>query len=433
MIRLDTIGARIALAMLGLVVLLALSVGVLHFAEGGEHDEPGVRLSARIGDLAEMLDATPRQDRAGLIAAVRGLALKLDLGDAPLPYAAFDSSPKAWWLRKRIESFLAAPQRKVLVGGAGPAQGAPLLIQVPLADGQWLHCTVADPAAFGRFPLSQFVERNCILAFFVWLLSLWTARWLAAPIAEFAGAAEKFGKDLHAAPLAERGPRELRTAIRAFNRMQERLQRFVRDRTQMVAAMSHDLRTPLTRLSLRTEFIDDPEKQRKMRADLDEMIRMIESTLSFARDDFSREPRIRVDLCALAEGVCEDAADAGADVRCSATERIELECRPDALRRALVNLVDNAVKYGGCARLAVLREAHWVVITVDDDGPGIPEDQQEKVFAPFYRLEASRNRDTGGVGLGLALVRTIVRGHGGDVGLSNRAAGGLRVRLDLPV
>jgi signal transduction histidine kinase len=159
---------------------------------------------------------------------------------------------------------------------------------------------------------------------------------------------------------------------------------------------------------------------------------MIESTLAFARDHAQQEPRMLVDLGALVENVCENASDAGGAVSFSVPHGVDVTCRPIAITRAVANLIDNAVKYGGTARAELLREPGRVVIAIDDSGPGIPTPEQEKVFAPFYRLERSRNRDTGGVGLGLAVARTIAREHGGDITLANHPRGGLRVRVELP-
>jgi signal transduction histidine kinase len=201
----------------------------------------------------------------------------------------------------------------------------------------------------------------------------------------------------------------------------------------MLAAMSHDLKTPLTRLRLRAEFVQDEEQQRKMLADLDAMNAMIESTLAFACDDAQHEPRILVDLGALVESVCENAIDAGGAVTFTAPRALNVTCRPTAISRAIANLLDNAIKYGGTARVVLAQAADHVVIMIDDEGPGIPPEERERVFAPFYRLEPSRNPDTGGVGLGLAVARTIAREHGGDVTLSNRMTGGLRVRVELPI
>jgi signal transduction histidine kinase len=200
----------------------------------------------------------------------------------------------------------------------------------------------------------------------------------------------------------------------------------------MLAAMSHDLRTPLNRLRLRAEFIEDGEQQRKMFADLEAMNTMIDTTLAFVRDDVDREPRRLVNLGVLLQDVCEDAADAGGAVSYLGPREMNVHCRPTAIARAVANLVDNAVKYGRAARVSLVRDSEHVIIEVEDDGPGIPVNEQEKVFAPFYRLEGSRNAATGGVGLGLSVARTVVREHGGDITLANRAGGGLCARLVLP-
>jgi signal transduction histidine kinase len=201
----------------------------------------------------------------------------------------------------------------------------------------------------------------------------------------------------------------------------------------MVAAMSHDLKTPLTRLRLRAELIRNEVQRRKMLSDMDDMTAMIESTLAFVRDDAKRETPLLVDLGALVESACENAIDAGGSVEAMTRQGINVTCRPIAISRAVANLIDNALKYGGCARVALDCDGDRAVVTIDDDGPGIPEYEREKVFAPFYRLEGSRNRDTGGVGLGLAVARTAAREHGGDVTLGAAESGGLRVRLELPV
>jgi signal transduction histidine kinase len=163
------------------------------------------------------------------------------------------------------------------------------------------------------------------------------------------------------------------------------------------------------------------------------MTAMIESTLAFARDDAGREAPILVDLGALVELVCENAIDAGGAVKVTARPGVNVTCRPTAISRAVANLVDNALKYGGCARVNLDQLRNRVVVTIDDDGPGIPDDEREKVFAPFYRIESSRNRDTGGVGLGLAVARTAAREHGGDVRLERTAGGGLRAQLEIPL
>jgi signal transduction histidine kinase len=262
--------------------------------------------------------------------------------------------------------------------------------------------------------------------------SVWAVRRLTAPLTTLAEAAEQLGRDVNTPPLPETGPRELRDAAHAFNVMQERLQRFVRDRTLMVAAMSHDLRTPITRLRLRAEFVEDDEQRRRMLADLADMESMVDSTLAFTREEASSEGDASVDLVSLVESICEDREGVTLEMGPGVEPRLPYVCRPLALTRCLSNVVENAVKYGQRARVRLLASANSVTVEVDDDGPGIPREQQERVFAPFVRLDDSRSRDTGGTGLGLTIARTIARAHGGEVALVNRPEGGLRVTITLP-
>jgi signal transduction histidine kinase len=215
--------------------------------------------------------------------------------------------------------------------------------------------------------------------------------------------------------------------------MRGRLQRFVQDRTRMLAAISHDLRTPITTLRLRAEFIDSEETRAKILETLEEMQRMTEATLAFAREEAATEETRRVDLAALVDSVCADLADLGQDVTFSGPERLTYDCRPLSLKRALRNLIENAVAYGERARVALVASEDALCVVIDDDGPGIPEADFERVFQPFVRLEESRSRETGGIGLGMAIARSIVRAHGGEIELANRPAGGLRVTIRLPV
>jgi signal transduction histidine kinase len=254
-----------------------------------------------------------------------------------------------------------------------------------------------------------------------------------------AEAAERLGRDVNAPPLPESGPSEVATAAHAFNTMAERIRRFVGDRTQMLAAIGHDLRTPITRLRLRAEFMEDDEQRRKMLADLDEMEAMVTATLAFARDDAAAEPTVPVDIAALCRTVLDEAADAHPDlaeaIGYQGPERLTAPARPVALKRAIANLVGNALTYGSAARLTLSppeAPGRMLRLVIEDDGPGIPPEQLEAVFQPFRRLEASRNRETGGTGLGLPIARNIFRAHGGDVVLRNRPGGGLSVVATLP-
>ena len=234
--------------------------------------------------------------------------------------------------------------------------------------------------------------------------------------------------------LAPSGPGEIRRTIAAFNTMSERLHRFVADRTRMLAAISHDLRSPLTSLRLRAEFItDDADNKQKILNILDEMERITEATLAFARDDMAGGALEDADVAQLCSDVVEELSDQGFDASCETSGAAILNCQPTALKRAIRNLAENAAKYGGQARLGVLKSADALTITVEDDGPGIPEADFDQVFEPFTRLETSRSQETGGVGLGMAIARNIVRAHGGDISLQNLTPRGLRVQVTLPL
>lgn len=201
----------------------------------------------------------------------------------------------------------------------------------------------------------------------------------------------------------------------------------------MVAAISHDLGTPITRMRLRAEFVEDDDQKKRMLADLDDMERMVKAALSFTRDEATCEPRTSVDLRTLLQRVCDDVSDTGHEIDLMAGEvPVPYACRPAALRRALTNLVENAAKYGKRARVSLRGTARTAIVRIDDDGPGIPEDLREQAFKPFGRLESSRSRETGGTGLGLTVARTIIRAHGGEIALTNRPEGGLRVDVTLP-
>ncbi len=255
---------------------------------------------------------------------------------------------------------------------------------------------------------------------------------ITRPLRRLSDAAARLGRGEKIDPVPEQGPMDVRETIRAFNDMHARLDRFVTDRTRMLAAISHDLRTPITSLRLRAEMLDDNEARERMIATLDEMKAITEATLAFAREDAKKEDNRAADLNALVSSIADDLGELGRSVEFSPAGRIVLDCRPTALGRALRNLIENAAVYGGKASIRVDEGERDVRIVIDDDGPGIPEADRERVFEPFVRLEGSRNRETGGIGLGMAIARDIVRGHGGDVTLADRPEGGLRVTVTLP-
>jgi len=257
-------------------------------------------------------------------------------------------------------------------------------------------------------------------------------RRITRPMAALAAAAERAGRGEAIEPLAEVGPIDVRQTTSAFNRMHDRLQRFVKDRTQMLAAISHDLRTPITSLRLRAEFIEDDETRNKILETLEDMQRMTEATLVFMREEARVEPTRLVDLPALIESVVADFADLGHDATFLPSDQLSYPCRSVGLKRALRNLVENAIRYGKRVEVELITNDSGVTIMIDDQGPGIPERDIERMFRPFVRLDESRNQETGGIGLGLAIARSIVKGHGGDISIQNRTEGGLRAMITLP-
>jgi signal transduction histidine kinase len=463
--KLNSIATRIAVAIvlaivLGLVTLIGLGQGLNYYSYGWGRESDGGRthivasrysfgiinpqrnammLSGRIVVVIRSVASAPRSERQRIIAAIADPEMQVVL-DAPSSRdVAREADDFADRLRQLIQMQLETMSPQITLSAANLPADEPAdqsrraagraVIEATWGDGQRLTFVIPHDGPGAANGLLKFLISVVIVAI---LVSIWTARRIAAPIREFAGAAERLGLDLTAPPLAVRGPQELRATIMAVNRMQHRLQRFLEDRTQMLAAISHDLRAPLARLRLRAELVADGEQQRRMIDDLESMNAMIESTLAFARDDARQEPRTLVDLGILVGDVCEDAGDGGETVAYSGQRGIEVPCRPTLIRRAVANLIDNAVKYGGNARVKIVHDPDRVVIVVDDDGPGIPTEEQEKVFAPFYRREPARDPAKAGVGLGLSIARTVAREHGGDVMLKNRDSGGLSALIELP-
>ncbi|PWC81018.1 histidine kinase [Azospirillum sp. TSH100] len=459
----NSLASRIAMTLV-LALLLTQAISALVYltdrSEGPPIHGPNI-LVQRVTAIVQLVESTPPPGRDRVVRAIDDPVLRVEWHPDRPPPLGPDAFPSGRFegLKHRLRDSLDTAEHNIVVEVQLPSEselrdraaprppfigddarrwGPHVRLSVRLGDGSWLSFTGGDPLP-GPFRVVRFVLWMGGVAAVILVVSLLAARKAAAPLAGFAAAAERLSVDGQADPLREEGPRELRSAIRAFNRMQARLARFVTDRTQMLAAIGHDLRTPITRLRLRAELVDDPEMQRRMLADLDEMEAMISATLAFARDDAQREPRGRFDLADLLQSLCDDRVDAGHRALYDGPAHVVAEGRPVALRRALANLMDNAIKYGGGFTVRLETGADGAsqhrnaLIHIDDDGPGIPEAEFEKVFAPFYRLERSRSRDTGGVGLGLSTARSIIRGHGGDVTLSNRSEGGLRATVTLPL
>jgi signal transduction histidine kinase len=339
-----------------------------------------------------------------------------------------DVRPAGTWQRLPPEAWLLRVPLQVLE--IPEWNGFGLVIQ--LDDGMWLNVVYAKPRSLVNAPTSLRSYAALATIALVFSVGAWLiARRISRPLRQLTHATERLGRGEELAPLPEEGPEDIRSTIATFNRMQVRLRRFVEDRTRMLAAIGHDLRTPITTLRLRAEFVSDGETREKLLATIAEMEAMTEATLAFARSESAAESTRVVDVSALLESLCDDLSELGWPVEFSPNGRVPCTCRPDALRRALRNVIENAVRYGDRARVALHAQRESIDILVEDDGPGIAAPDRERVFAPFVRLEVSRNRNTGGVGLGLAIARTILRSHGGDI-LLGEGERGLRVKLVLP-
>ena len=332
---------------------------------------------------------------------------------------------------------ISAPARQNLAAtaltvpsGAGQP-GRQVAIAIYHGGDEWLNFVgqINTPASF----LPEFLGLSIISAVFgVGLVAFWLVHRVTVPLTRLADAAERFGRTIRAEPLPEKGPHEVAIAASAFNRMQRRLVELVEGRTELLAAISHDLRTPITQMRLRVELTPPSLDRDKTLSTLDEMEATIATFLQFAKAAHDGEEQSRTDIGALVESICADLADMGADITCDAEKGLIVSCKRLALKRGISNLVENALKHAGSARVEALAAGPRIMVSIEDDGPGIPEAELERVFAPFYRGERSRNRVTGGVGLGLSIAQVVAEDHRGEVHLRNREGGGLRVEFLLP-
>jgi signal transduction histidine kinase len=308
----------------------------------------------------------------------------------------------------------------------------PFQLAIQGLDGSWITVE-AEGAVSLRTRLQAWLITLLGSAVLISMLSIFTARKSLRPLDRLAAAARNFGRTRKAVPIDPAGLREFAVIARAMNEMQERIKGFLDERTQMLAAMSHDLRTGLTGLRLDAEEAAGGEAKDRLIRGMEEMERMISATLDFAGDELKGEPLQKIDLAVLVIGICDVFSDRGFDAAYSGPDHFFAVCQPVAIKRALSNLIDNAIKYGGCARVEFSHSGGQAKISIADDGPGIPPDKIKLAFKPFQRLESSRNRETGGVGLGLTIARDIILSHGGEISLGVPQEGrGLEVRVLLP-
>ncbi|MFJ2356911.1 ATP-binding protein [Pseudomonas fluorescens] len=402
--------------------------------------------------------ARPPIERTGLLEQIAATVKVIEAAPAPLrpklAHAANGPTQEVTWSAHRDELGLPSGGTQLIADKTSglhqllgderdirvfnPADwpsGSPLaryaaLIQLP--DASWL--LFSSPERSWGLDIGTRIAIIIALGLIATVLVAWLAtQQLAKPLQRFASAARRFGGDLRAPPINVEGPDEIRQAIIAFNTMQAQIQHYISERTHMLASISHDLRAPLTRMRLRSEFMEDLDHQSKLIRDIEEMQSMINAALAFFREDTQPEQSTAFDLSELLQTIIDDYRDQNIAIDFNGPAHLVYEGRPLGIKRVIVNLLENAEKYAQQPAIALSSDGYSVCIDVSDDGPGIPEASLQRVFDPFFRLETSRNRETGGVGLGLSAARAIVREQGGELTLSNRSSGGLRARVELPL
>jgi signal transduction histidine kinase len=447
----DSIAYRFALTVV-LAVVVTWSLAGLFQVFGGVWAQPSLERSGLLdqaADMARIIGAAPSPIREQLASAATTPAVRVGWYAATSPVStaleqATDQSPDH---SREVMEKLGDRLRVVLILRPDGSSDALMstaefeeertkypdayVLAVQYSDGSWLVFTALEKL-WGL----PWLERWAVwLLFFMvstGIVSTTATRQLVRPITKFAEAIRLFGANPQAPPIAETGPRELSGVISAFNAMQAQIQKFIAYRSAMLAAISHDLRTPLTRMRLRGEFIADEVQQARLFRDVDELQTMVDGALAFFRGDADEEAMTSFDLPGVLQTITNDYADQGTEITYAGPSRAACRGRPFALKRAVTNLIENAVKYGTPPTIELTCQENTFTIMIRDRGPGIPTEALERVFNPFYRLESSRHRATGGVGLGLTAAQAIIREHSGDIVLSNLPAGGLEALVTLP-
>jgi len=447
--------SRLVLVQLSVLVVALLVSFAIHMHERGEAlaQASGMQAAQRIADIIRLLEPLPPAERRRIVQVFSAPPLRISLDQRPLEAQGSEGAPLFEMMLRRFlggerpaavavmrEQAVIAPAARMghapwMGQGAamhfGSQPGFSFVAQVRLGDGTLVSFDSRQPAETAAWPYRLLASLAVLLAAVI-AVSFVAVRWATRPLKALADAADALGRNIDRPPMPENGPLELERAARAFNTMQQRLAGYIRERAQTLAAMSHDLKTPVNRLRLRAELLEDTELKRKISQDLEEMESMIQGTLEFMRGAQSSERVQPVDMKALLESLQADAQELGAQVAIEGATRGPYPGRPQALKRCLGNLIDNAVKYAGSATMLVDDAPDRLVIRIRDRGPGIPAPELERVFEPFYRLEGSRSRHTGGTGLGLSIARQIAQLHGGRLELRNVEAGGLEAALTLP-
>lgn len=385
----------------------------------------------RVVSLVNLLESVPQDKlrRVTLLAAAQRPNLSLSVVDAAKACSGW--SAEAYVLELALRSEL--PQLPALKVAACDSDDAARNIQVLVPIGR--HLVDIRTGTLGYHPFrfaSPLFGAVLFLSVSVLALSIWAIWRLVLPLRRLSDTVEAFARDVSPAPIVEEGPLEIRNVARTVNVMQERISGLIDDRTRMLAAVSHDLRTPLTRMRLQLERPDGRLDGARLRRNVDVMQGLVDSALAFLAGGHAGEASEWVDLDALLATVCDEYEESGADVRYEGPGHIRFHCRPVAFQRAVGNLIDNAIAHGGAVQVTAAQDAQGVRIDIADDGPGIPEAQLEQVLQPFVRLDGRRDPGNGSIGLGLSIVEGIVRAQGGQLSLANRAEGGLLARLAFP-
>jgi signal transduction histidine kinase len=446
----------------GLIIALLLSTAInLQERDSLLLRASGMHPAQRIADIVKLLDSLGPPERSRIVgilnvpplivsldrppetgnsestggahAAVFSTILRAALGDDRPIRVIMRGTPPAWmqpaaWERGTFP--MAGPMGPPALHRFAP-DGISFLTQVRLQDGTWATFDTQITPETASLPWRLLLTLATLLAA-VLIVSYVAVRWVTRPLHVLASAADDLGRNINRPPLAEAGPIEVARAAHAFNAMQARLVHFIEERTRILAAMSHDLKTPITRMRLRAELLEDGKLREKFESDLLEMQAMVTQALDFMRGLSNGEPEQLVDVMALLETLRADNDAMGRKITIVGSVAKPLRGVPQLLKRCISNLIDNAVLYGKQAEVDVVETATELTLRIRDHGPGMPTSELESVFEPFYRLEGSRNRETGGTGLGLSIARDIARAHGGDVRLRNHEDGGLEAILRLP-
>ena len=442
-LRPDSLFARLVLTF---VLGMALTMLVTLWVQLPDREAFVFRISAsraayRLADMLKLMNqlASAGREKLAVIAAARRVDTTVGVAP-PAPATLEPGSSAAVFHDVLIEDLgrdwpvvvEVSPVQVVPEAGSGqPGDWFEFKGRAQLSDGTWVGFRLQEARRLPIWP-RRLITNMLIIVGVLALLSLVAVRWVTRPLHRLAQAAEALGRDIDRPPLKESGPEEVRRAARAFNAMQERLSRYIRTRTAILAAMSHDLKTPITRLRLRAELLEQPELHDKFVRDLREMEDMVNATLSYMKGLDDREALRPIDVHALVGAVAADSEELSHPVQVRGHAARAFLGKPEGLKRCLQNLLDNATRYGRDVELQIEDSTEALTLYVRDRGPGIPEQELERVFEPFYRVEASRNPSTGGSGLGLSIARNLAQSMGGDVTLRNREGGGLEAKVTLP-